>query len=401
MVRRGTPHGLATGSSGASAARIAGVGLAALAVAMGIGRFAFTPILPMMLAHAEVDLAAAGWLAAANYFGYLVGALCAARLPLRWAVRGGLLAVAAATFAMGLTQDFPLWLLLRFTAGVASAWILVHVSAWALESLSRIGRQDANGAVFAGVGVGIAGAGLVCMALMAARVSPAHAWEWFGLISAALCAAVWPAFRATTPPAVTATERTPRRHWTVDRVRLAVCYGAFGFGYIVPATFLPAMAHHYIANPAVFGWAWPVFGAAAAASTWAVSRWLHVANNRRVWATAYLLMAVGIALPVVWPGLPAVLIAALMVGGTFMVATMLGLREARRVAGADATGLIAALTAAFALMQVVGPLLVSALAKVPHGFSATLLVATLALSVSAGVLWRSAGVVAAQTQLDG
>lgn len=380
-----------TASRGASALWIAASGLVALAVAMGIGRFAFTPILPMMQTDAGLSLAAAGWLAAANYLGYFIGALSAARLRMPWAVRGGLVLIAVATFAMGLTQDFPSWLVLRFVAGVACAWILIHVSAWALEQLSRLDRADVNGVVFAGVGVGIAGAGLVCMALMAERLSSAQTWEWLGVISAVLCVGVWPAFRSV-PAALAApvTPVRPRLHWNTDRLRLALCYAAFGFGYIVPATFLPAMAHRYIMNPLVFGWAWPVFGAAAAASTWAVSRWLHTADNRKVWAAAYVVMAAGDALPVLWPGLPAILVAALFVGGTFMVTTMLGLREARRVADADATGLIAALTAAFAFLQVVGPLVVSALAKVPHGFAGTLLAAALVLLVGAAELWRSA-----------
>ena len=55
--------------------RIALAGLAALAVAMGIGRFAFTPILPMMLHDGVVDLQRGSWLASTNYIGYLVGAV--------------------------------------------------------------------------------------------------------------------------------------------------------------------------------------------------------------------------------------------------------------------------------------------------------------------------------------
>ena len=113
------------------AASIAVAGLIALAVAMGIGRFAFTPILPMMEADAGLTLKAAGWLAAANYLGYLLGALSAARLPRAWAIRGSLLLIAVVTFAMGMTDSFALQLLLRLLAGVASAWVLVHVSAWA------------------------------------------------------------------------------------------------------------------------------------------------------------------------------------------------------------------------------------------------------------------------------
>ncbi len=374
---------------GATAVVVAG--LVALAVAMGIGRFAFTPILPMMEADAGLTLAAAGWLAAANYLGYFIGALCASRLTLRWAVRGGLLLIAGVTFGMGITQVFALQLLLRFAAGVASAWVLVHVSTWALDRLLRLQRPRANGVVFAGVGIGIAVAGLACMVLMRAQVSSWDTWRVFGVVSVLLAAVTWNAFRAGPVAGETAAPVKARRvHWDTDRVRLAVCYGAFGFGYIIPATYLPAMAHRYIPDPAVFGWAWPLFGAAAALSTWAASRWLHGASNRKVWAVAYVAMALGNALPALWHGLLPILIAALLVGGTFMVCTMAGLREARAIAGAEATGLIAALTAAFALLQVAGPLIVSAVAHLRYGFVGALLAAAVVLVLAAVSLWRSA-----------
>ena len=58
---------------------IGAAGLLSLAVAMGIGRFAFTPMLPLMVQAGQLDVAGGGWLAAANYAGYLLGALTAAR----------------------------------------------------------------------------------------------------------------------------------------------------------------------------------------------------------------------------------------------------------------------------------------------------------------------------------
>ena len=370
------------------AASIAVAGLIALAVAMGIGRFAFTPILPMMEADAGLTLKAAGWLAAANYLGYLLGALSAARLPRAWAIRGSLLLIAVVTFAMGMTDSFALQLLLRLLAGVASAWVLVHVSAWALDRLHALGRADASGVVYAGVGVGIAGAGLLCMALMAAHADSMRTWQVFGVVSLVFTAATWTAFRGDARQTAAAGMAMQPLRWNTDRVRVALCYAALGFGYIIPATFLPAMAHRYITNPAVFGLAWPVFGAAAALSTWIAARWLRVVDNRRLWAGAYVLMAIGVGLPVAWSGLAAILVAALLVGGTFMVVTMAGLREARAVAPESATAFIAAITAAFALLQVLGPLAVSALAHLRDGFDASLLAAVAVLLAAAFALWR-------------
>lgn len=370
---------------------IAGAGLLALAVAMGIGRFAFTPILPMMQSEVGLTLAAAGWLAAANYLGYFLGALCAARLSTAWAIRGGLLLIAVVTFAMGVTHAFALWLVLRLAAGVASAWVLVHVSAWALEHLYALRRADASGVVFAGVGVGIAGAGLLCLGLMSVPVDADHAWQWFGAVALLFTAVVWPAFQGhPSSPATALPTPMPRMHWSRDRIRVALCYAALGFGYIIPATFLPAMAHRYVTDPTVFGLAWPVFGAAAALSTWIAARWLHAMDNRKLWASSYVLMAVGVGLPVIWPDLIAILIAALLVGGTFMVVTMAGLREARTIAPKAATAFIATLTAAFGLTQIIGPALVSAVVHLRHGFAGSLLAAVLVLLVAAITLWRSA-----------
>jgi predicted MFS family arabinose efflux permease len=375
-------------ASKGSAASIAAAGLIALAVAMGIGRFAFTPIMPMMEADAGLTLKAAGWLAAANYLGYLLGALCATRLPRAWAIRGSLLLIAVVTFAMGVTHAFALQLLLRLAAGVASAWVLVHVSAWALERLHALGRSDASGTVYAGVGIGIAGAGLLCIALMAAHADSMRTWQVFGVVSLVFTAATWTAFRGDAQQTTTANAAMQPLRWNADRVRVALCYAALGFGYIIPATFLPAMAHRYISDPAVFGLAWPVFGAAAALSTWIAARWLRAVDNRRLWAGAYVLMAVGVGLPVAWPGLTAILIAALLVGGTFMVVTMAGLRDARAVAPESATAFIAAITAAFALLQVLGPLVVSAVAHLRYGFDASLLIAAAVLLWAAFILWQ-------------
>src|SRR5260221_7073072 len=155
--------------------RIALAGLAALAVAMGIGRFAFTPILPMMLQDAGLSVAGGGWLASANYLGYFAGALWAgmphaARVPGAVAIRAGLAAIALSTLVMMLDAGFAAWAVLRFIARVASAWGLVHTSAWVLERIAPLGRPILAGVLFAGVGGGIVGAGSLGALLM-----PLHA----------------------------------------------------------------------------------------------------------------------------------------------------------------------------------------------------------------------------------
>jgi MFS family permease len=166
-----------------------------------------------------------------------------------------------------------------------------------------------------------------------------------------------------------------------------LCYGAFGFGYIVPATFLPVMARQVVRDPSVFGWSWPVFGAAAAVSPLAAAVWGRLVGNRRLWMLSHLVMALGVALPVAWPTIGGIMVAALLVGGTFMVITLTGMQEARAVAGPRATGLMAAMTSAFAIGQIIGPVSVSYLVGAGADFSRPLLVACLLLVASAAVLY--------------
>jgi len=371
-----------------SPAAVAAAGLVALAVAMGVGRFAFTPILPMMQEDAGLSVAAGGWLASANYTGYLVGALSAIGLRLRsaTAIRGGLVAIGLATLGMGLDGGFAVWAVLRALAGVASAWVLVSVSAWCLERLAALRAPTLNGRVFAGVGTGIAAAGALCLALMHVSASSAQAWIALGILSLAFTAVVWPVFGDGASSGAPARSGRSRLRCDGESVRLVLCYGAFGFGYIIPATFLPVMAKQVVQDPAVFGWAWPVFGAAAALSTLAAAALPRFVAGRRLWSLSQFVMALGVALPVFWPGVVGIMLAALLVGGTFMVITMAGMQEARQVAGEHARALMAAMTSAFALGQIAGPLSVSLVVGADGGFSEALLVAASLLAASAYAL---------------
>jgi predicted MFS family arabinose efflux permease len=360
--------------------------LAALAVAMGVGRFAFTPILPMMQDDAGLSVPAAGWLASANYVGYLAGALSAIVMRVRpaIAIRAGLVLIGVSTLAMGVTQQFAAWIALRAAAGIASAWVLVFVSAWALDRLARARRADLGGVVYAGVGTGIAiagGAGLVAMRLHARS---AEAWLLLGALSIAVTAALWPLIAPE--PSARTSRATPVAKSGVARAefwRLVLCYGAFGFGYIVPATFLPLMAKQVIADPAAFGWAWPLFGAAAIASTVLAARLGARVAHRAVWIGGHLVMAAGVVIPLVVQGLAGILAGALLVGGTFMVVTMAGIQEARRIAGAHAQTLVATMTASFATGQLLGPLVVGVIVRTTGTLAPVLLGAAALLVLSA------------------
>jgi len=355
-------------------------------LAQGIGRFAFTPILPMMQVDAGLSLAEGGWLAAANYLGYLIGSLWAMvqRARADHAIRSALAITSIATLAMAFVEGMAAWLAWRTLAGIASAWVLIHMGSWCAQRLASLGRPALTSVVFAGVGAGVMLAGALCLALMTAGAGSRTAWLWLGAIGVVISALVWPVVRDTGSETAAASFADYR--WTPDTVRLVACYGAFGIGYIIPATFVPVMAKQVIDDPAIFGWAWPVFGAAAVASTLAAGTLERVLNGRRLWMASACVMALGVASPLVIPGLGGILACALLVGGTFVVATLAGVQVAREVAGGAAHVLLAAMTAAFAATQVLGPLLVSLLARQSGGINAALLLAFAVLAASAAAL---------------
>src|SRR5258707_10290220 len=239
-------------------------GLAALAVAIGIGRCSFPPILPMMQEDFGLAVAEAGWLASANYTGYLVGALSAIglRLPSTFAIRAGLVVIGLSTLAMGLEHSFMLSAVLLAIAGIASAWVLVFVSTWALERLALLGRSQLSGTVYAGVGTGIVIAGGACLVVMSLHARSADAWFSLGVISIAVTAVIWPLLKAS-PSHDTVPAPTASGIRTAEYRRLVLCYGAFGFGYVIPATFIPAMAKEIIQDQQLFRWAWQMIDASS------------------------------------------------------------------------------------------------------------------------------------------
>lgn len=377
-----------------SVAAVCAIAAIALAVAMGIGRFAFTPLLPLMVRDGALAQSAGAWLAASNYLGYLAGALTASRLGLSppALMRVSLAGIVLATAAMGALDGLAVWMVLRFVAGVFSAWALVSTSAWALQHLAQAGRTDLSGMVYAGVGLGIALAGLFCLAAALPGVRASELWLELGIL-AALAIAV-PSLLLNRPLAVSAAPGLMPSPALAPgpSTGLVICYGVLGFGYILPATFLPALAREVVDDPQVFGLAWPVFGSAAALSTIVAARYFGQANRLRVWAASHVLMGTGVVLPSLWLTPMTIAMSALLVGSTFMVVTMIGMQEARARAPGNPTALLGLMTAAFAIGQLAGPVVSGVLDLLPGGhraaLSLALQIAAFGLAASGAYLWR-------------
>ena len=403
--------------------RIALAGLAALAVAMGIGRFAFTPTLPMMLHDGVIDLARASWLASTNYLGYLIGAvLCTfdpwlrRRLGRRQPadgpaiVRHGLAATALLTLAMALPWPAACPTL-RFAAGVVSAYVLLQSSGWCLAQLAARGAPQLGGVMFAGPGAGIVGSGLLGGAMVSWQWRASTAWIVFGLLAALLSAAVWNVFRreneaalaGPAPPpadapaalASSAANPLPEQHGGAEVGVLAIAYGISGFGYIVTATFLPVIAREAIAGSPLIDLFWPIFGGGIVCGALLSARVGNAIDRRWLLAGAYVMQAAGIGLGVAWPTEAGFAIGSLLLGFPFTTLTLFALQEVRRIRPEATASTMGLVTTVYALGQTLGPAMVGALLHLSSGnahaaFQRSLVIAATSLLIGAAMFVASA-----------
>lgn len=372
---------------------IALTGLLSLAIAMGIGRFAFTPLLPMMLHDGVVDLAGASWLATANYLGYWLGALACAVQPALWRrwgwpplvhtqmVRAGLVATVLLTLGMALPWPAP-WAWWRGLAGVASALVFVYVSGWCLARLSALGAPALAGIIFVGPGLGIAVSGLAATAMVAHGLHAATGWAVMAALALVLTALAWPQLHgvvAVAPGAPNVQDQPPR----AALAAFTLAYGLAGFGYIITATFLPVIARQALPGSVWLDLFWPLFGLGVAAGALFTVRLPVHWDRRHLLMTCYGLQAAGVLLSVWWPTRAGFALGSLLLGLPFTAITLFAVQEARRLAPHNASALIGLLTAAYGLGQIAGPPLVALLlrhsASPAQGFAWSLQVAALAL----------------------
>ena len=372
-----------------------------MAVGLGVGRFVYTPILPPMLATLGLSKSTAGLIASANFAGYLVGALGATRATLpgsrrRWLL-GALLASAATTAAMGLTTSIVAFLVLRFLGGVASALALILASALVLDRLAEAGQPGLMALHFAGVGCGIAVSAALVATQLAAGVSWAAMWQASGVVSAVGVAAVALLVPAGQDPMVVS--HAARNEALDPRLRrITLAYGLFGFGYVITATFLVAIVRAAPAIRPLEPVIWVVVGLAAAPSVLFWSRLSQRIGIPTAFAVAALAEAVGVLASVVWPSTVGICLAALLVGGTFMGLTALGLVRGRELAQGEMTHgraavrdprrVMAAMTGAFGVGQIIGPTLAGVLSDALGGFAVPSVLAAGALMVAAWLARR-------------
>ncbi|CAH1671989.1 MULTISPECIES: YbfB/YjiJ family MFS transporter [unclassified Chelatococcus] len=391
---------------------IATASAASLAVAMGIGRFAFTAVLPMMLHDGVVDLGGGSYLATANYLGYLAGAILCTALPrtssrlLTVIIRLSLIATALLTAGMAWPQ-VDLWGPFRFLSGVVSAVAFVLTSDWCVRELASRGKVHLASLMYTGPGLGITLSGLAAGGMVAAEWRASSAWLAFAALSTLIVICVWPAYRksaagaeVTTKPASISPPnhsdlkqpharqaQEPDRGSPFEMAFFAISYGLAGFGYIVTATFLPVIARDALPGSAWIELFWPIFGTAVVIGCILGTRTPSWIDYRAGLIACYVVQAAGVALTLVWPSVTGFVVSSTLVGLPFTIISFLAVQEVRRLRPHHVARYVGFLTVTYGIGQIAGPplvgLLVNRVGSASLGFAIALGVAASSLLLGA------------------
>lgn len=361
-----------------------------MAAAMGVGRFVYTPFLPLMIADDALNASSAGFVAGANFLGYLVGAFAAslfffsknARLWMLIGLFGGVILSAAMAFDLGLA-----WMAtVRFLSGMASAFAMIFVTVSVMAIIVAKGAPGLSAVHFAGVGVGIAVSACLVSFLNFMGMDWRQIWvaaAVLGLAAVILAIILLPRDDS---------ESTSKTSKTEDRSAISpalwifiASYGFFGFGYVILATFINAMAKAEPMLQPIEPWVWIIVGISVIPSIWLWNKVVTRIGNIATYVLACFTEAIGVGLPAIIVSPIALVIAAILLGGTFVAITAIGLSHARRLAPESTSRAIALMTASFGLGQMVGPVVAGILFERTGDLAVASKLAAIALVMAAGM----------------
>jgi predicted MFS family arabinose efflux permease len=339
--------------------RLASAGLSANLVGIGLARFAYTPLIPVLIDAAWFTPAEAAYLGALNLIGYLAGALAARPLGGRWpaahVLRAMMTLATVAFLACALNLGFPWFGFWRFDAGVAGGVIMALAAPTVLPYADPARRGLTSGVLFAGVGVGVAASGTLVPLLLGWGL--VATWCGLGALSALLTAAAWRNWpRRGAPTAPPAAAASAPRAAPATRA-LLVEYGLNAAGQVPHMVFLVDFIVRGLERDLATGaQVWVLYGLGAMLGPLLTGRAADRIGFATMLRAACVIQIAAIALLFVSTATPALAVSSLLVGGLTpgLVPVVFGRVQELTRDAATTQRVWSGATTAFALGQALG-----------------------------------------------
>jgi MFS family permease len=362
-------------------------GVCSLILAMGIARFSYTPLLPVMVDEAGLSHAGGGWLASINYIGYLTGVFLASRIGntvLKYRLyRWGMVIAVLSTALMAVSTDFYIWAISRFIAGLCTAAGLMIGSGLILNWLMRHQHRSELGIHFSGIGFGIA------ISSFAAILMHQHLpWDmqWIVLTGLGVLLLI-PALGwfPSVPDDDHVTNKNPAMQHAPPNVKFMrlfmAAYFCAGFGYVVTATFMVAIINELPGLSEVGGWMFLMAGVVAVPSCILWDVIARKVGDVNALLFASLLEVLGIIAPTLGLGLAGAMIGAVLYGATAIAIVSLTLTMAGRYYPAQPAKMMGKMSIAYGTAQIIAPALTGWITDGQSGYANGLYIAAGIMSI--------------------
>jgi predicted MFS family arabinose efflux permease len=359
-------------------------------VTVGIARFAYTPMIPEMTQGIGLSESVAGYLASANYAGYLIGALLISRLQnIRLKVmlyQLGLAGAVITTVAMAYTTQEWLWYVLRFLAGLSSAAGVLLGAGLLMLWLLRHQQKPELGVFFSGLGLGIALTALISE-VISTRFTWDEQWQIYAAAGLFLLIPVrlWmPDFHTSAMTAKSAS--APVRRHPQFMLTLQMAYFCAGAGYVVSATFLVAIARSTPSLADSSNGLWLVVGLSAALGCWLWDLYVRRVGDWPALLLAYVLNGLSVLLLLIGDDFWLVMLSAIIYGASFIGIVSMMLALVGRLYPTNPSRPMSHLTFSYGLAQMIAPAITGYLAEQQGDYQHGLLLTVVVMGVGTVLL---------------
>ena len=356
-------------------------GIAALTIAIGIGRFSYTPILPYMISELNLTTTEAGLIASSNYLGYLLGSLIPIFPQFPKNIRSifiySIFISIISLFAMGLTNTFEIFILIRFIHGIFSAFVLILGTSLIVSHVQKKGKIFLGTAHFSGVGLGMALSAIVVSYLGFLNFTWDELWFSIGILAIMLSFQIikfTPIQKAEVKYNLKSKNKT-----SLGFSLITISYGLYGFGYVAFGTFISTMSRLTPGLEKTEPYVWFVVGVTGIPSVFFWNWFGSKIGNDIGLFLANLILGLGVLFSVLINNEFGIFISCILFGLSFVPITSMCLLEGQKRFSGSFIVSTAILTFSFSIGQMIGPYLSGLLTDYYNSFFFSMIISGIVL----------------------